>query len=500
MDGVAFLFVLGFIIVYLAVPSKTKTKTIKKTKTKNKQKESQENKNTNSTEKKTKPQSKEKINRASKYGWNDNYTHSVTNVHYEKFDFDIGGWSKEKVYIPYNNTEEYIHLHTGDMYNQFDLDHNGIKRKLKRKVVKTSNTNKKKESREEKLKSQYFENKKKYPFECSIIEKDDVFLVKSRGIISGPMDKSFDIKLLLELWDITKNRAIIRSIGDKYNFNNSTCTFEKFDSMNPNGSTFKYWKQLFSIPKKDLRFDTRGLRNIEFKLVASNPLNKRIFSTVQYNVEYNNTIKGYNEIDPKEDFEEAVIKTSMLISGVDGVFKDSEADVIKDWIRRRLDQFGDYDYDLEKDRMNMYIVESYKNIDESYLDIYDTLQMVDISASEVEKLELFQVCLDVAIADNEVHDLELEMIYDIADYLSLNSAHYRKMMEMTLPVHLHLGNTHIERTLGIDEFTDPIEIKKILLKEYKKWGNRVTHKNDKIRKQANKMIHLISEKRKEYQV
>ena len=55
--------------------------------------------------------------------WNEKKYHTKTNVQYTKFLFDKNGWSKEKVYLPKTNTDEYIHFETGDKYDRNDFDY-----------------------------------------------------------------------------------------------------------------------------------------------------------------------------------------------------------------------------------------------------------------------------------------------------------------------------------------------------------------------------------------
>ena len=55
--------------------------------------------------------------------WNEKKYHTKTNVQYTRFLFDKNGWSKEKVYLPKTNTDEYIHFETGDKYDRNDFDY-----------------------------------------------------------------------------------------------------------------------------------------------------------------------------------------------------------------------------------------------------------------------------------------------------------------------------------------------------------------------------------------
>lgn len=353
----------------------------------------------------------------------------------------------------------------------------------------------------EKLKIKYFERKRMYPFEFVTEEKNNTFFVKTKGIISGPINKNLDVKFNLELWDVTNGREVIQVVNNKYNMGpNKTFYFEKIETIRPYGILIENLHTMTSIYSKYLKFPNKGLRKIEFKLSITDRDRRRTILSVVDTLEYYNYAKGYNDISPEEDFEEAVVKTAMIVSAIDGELTNSEASIIKTWIYNRIDDFDEEEYELEKKRMNTYIAEAYTDIHEKNLDIYDTLVNIDTSISNNGKLELFQVCLDVAMADNKVHDSELEIVYDIADYLDLHKKQYCKMVETTLPVNMHLGDRHVERILGIDLMVDSIEIRKHLLGEYKKWKNRVALDDKIVREQANQMIQLISKKREEYKI
>ena len=66
--------------------------------------------------------------KAKKYGWDEKFSHSVTKVQYPEFEFDINGWSLEKVYLPSTNTDEYINIHTGNKYSNAKIDYYGNKK------------------------------------------------------------------------------------------------------------------------------------------------------------------------------------------------------------------------------------------------------------------------------------------------------------------------------------------------------------------------------------
>ena len=84
----------------------------------------------------------------------------------------------------------------------------------KKKKDETHNANHKKgqeldqkEKELETLKRKYFERKRKYPFELSVEEKNKAFTVKTKGIISGPINRDIDVKF-------TEQNVYVRGLKD----------------------------------------------------------------------------------------------------------------------------------------------------------------------------------------------------------------------------------------------------------------------------------------------
>ena len=140
--------------------------------------------------------------------------------------------------------------------------------------------------------------------------------------------------------------SIIYVLNNQYSVNsNKSFHFEKIEEIRPYGILVEHWHTLISVSSKYLKFSNKGLRKIEFKLIVSEPDSRRTITTISNIFEYHNYAKGYNDISPEEDFEEAVVKTAMIVSAIDGELTDSEASIIKAWIYNRIDEFDDKNYE-----------------------------------------------------------------------------------------------------------------------------------------------------------
>lgn len=345
-------------------------------------------------------------------------------------------------------------------------------------------------------------------FECSITDDTfkgedfewDVFHVQMKGLIEGSQD-DFPVKYIVQMMDVTDGISPILSALDQFQSKDSTVFwFESDIDRLPYSSTiFKDWVTTVKIPKAILEFPRSGSRKIEFKVFAVDAYTDKILSQDSTIVSYRNPDKGYEEqSEHREYFEEMVIKTAMLVSASDGDMDTSEANVVKSWIQRNLERYKVEYRDEEKERLNGYIKEAYHDIQDNTIDIYDILEGIENITSEGEKFELFQVCLDVAQADGEADEAELEIIHDIAKYIKLDEKQFKSMIEKTLPITMHTSPANEENLLGITPDMEVKEIKSILREQYQKWNARVASSDPKIRTQAEEMIQIIAKAREKY--
>lgn len=328
----------------------------------------------------------------------------------------------------------------------------------------------------------------------------DTFKIDIKGIIEGRSD-NFDMKFVVQMFDTTNGEYPILSTFEDFQETNSRAFFfeSKVETLPYKETVLNDWFNVVSIPKFFLEFPKKGKRKIKIKVFVIDANTRNILAKDTMETTYMAEEKGY--LDRAKDieyFEEMAIKTAMIVSASDGNMDDDEANVVKDWIKRRLSYFNEDRQIEEKSRLNGYIREIYTDIESDDVDIYEVLEGIENIASEGEKFELFQLCLDVAQADGEADEAELKIIHDIAEYIDLDRKQFRSMIEKTLPVTMHTAEANDETLLGIDSSMTDKEVKKHLREQYKKWNSRVASNDAEVRKQAEKMIHLIAEARKKY--
>ncbi len=138
-----------------------------------------------------------KVKRPLHKNWDSNYRHKNTKVQYRKFEFDINGWSTEKVLAPNSGTFEYINIFTGDKYNRAGVDYYG-KKKFKAKKQQTNtqqpnrnNYNQYNKQQEEKSFTKKLGDEYEKYIGRKFEDKGDIVIYN--GFIKGYEDKGVDI-------------------------------------------------------------------------------------------------------------------------------------------------------------------------------------------------------------------------------------------------------------------------------------------------------------------
>ena len=328
----------------------------------------------------------------------------------------------------------------------------------------------------------------------------NVFHIKMKGIVDCPSDNT-PVKYVVQLMDVTNDKKYIFSNHEDFQYPDSVVfRYESEEEVLPYvGTIFKNWSTVLKLPIIFLEFPRSGKLIIESKVFIVNKNTDYILAEHTSTFSYLNDEKGY--VDRKNDrkyLEEMIIKSAMLVSASDGDMDLEEANVVKLWIKKRLYYYSEESEEEEKSRLNGYVKEAYQEIESDDIDIYEVLEGIENIATEGEKFELFQMCLDVAQADGEADESELTIVHEIANLLKLDQNQFRKMIEKTLPITIHSTQVSDEALLGLTENMTDKEAKKHLREQYKKWNARVASSDSDIREQAEKMIHLIAETRKKY--
>lgn len=344
------------------------------------------------------------------------------------------------------------------------------------------------------------------PFEVKISKAKedafdlDCFEVKIRGAIKAPSANQ-TVQFIARMYDETDgNKELILSTIEEFQSDDSIeFSFQKSEKLPYADNLISDWLTIFKMPLVFLEFPKKGRRDISIAFYITNKQDN-ILEEAEHKISFVNNENGYlDALENRKKFEEVIIKTALLVSDSDNEMDDSEASVIKYWVKTRLTGYNESIRDENKQRLNGYIKDGFSQIKNDEIDIHSILDEIHDIASDGEKYELYELCLKVASADGKAEQEELDLLDDITDYLDLDRVKLQSMLEKELPINIYTNSVDDEESLiGITSDMDNKQIKKHLVKEYSKWNARVAHKDEKIRKQAKEMTQIIVNLRQKY--
>ncbi len=328
----------------------------------------------------------------------------------------------------------------------------------------------------------------------------DTFDVNMKGSVNGYRD-DFNAKIIVNIFDITNGKEeVVLSTLERFQKDNSEVFWYESSEVFPYANTLiSDWSLIVKIPKEFLVFPNKGKRRLKFKMYIIDSNSDHILVESTKELSYNCLENGYqDDVENREYFEEVIIKTALLVSYSDGIMDKEETKTIEHWMRKRISNYNEEYQEKHRVRLNGYMKDGLEEIKNEYVDIYDVLEGIENIASEGDKYELFQLCLDVARADGEADKKELDILDDIAEYIHLDEKQFRSMIEKTLPINIHTGEQTPEQILGISSKMSNSEIQKHLRVAFKKWNAVVAHKDAQKREQAEEMLKIITELRSKY--
>ncbi|MEN6576486.1 MAG: TerB family tellurite resistance protein [Phycisphaerales bacterium] len=214
-------------------------------------------------------------------------------------------------------------------------------------------------------------------------------------------------------------------------------------------------------------------------------------------VTYENTEAGY--VDVEDNIQRAktlAVGLAFTVGAANGRLLDPEVNVICAWAKTN---FGSADASagarLELDRALQKTATFFRH--GGTLDVQQICGEIADIAPLVGRIEILDLCLRVAAAKGQVSTAELKILKDLSDWLQVERARLRAMVEKTLPVEMHQGHD-AEMILGVTEGMSKDETRVQLNREYAKWSSRVISTDPSIRRQADQMLKLLGEARTQY--
>jgi hypothetical protein len=212
---------------------------------------------------------------------------------------------------------------------------------------------------------------------------------------------------------------------------------------------------------------------------------------------YENTEAGYLDIEDNiQRAKTLAVGLAFSVGAANGRLLDPEVNVIYAWVKTN---FGSADVSsgarLELERALQKTAGFFRR--------GGSLNLQPICAEIVEiapligRIEILDLCLRVAAAKGQVTAAEVHLLKDLSDWLQVDRARLRTMVEKILPVGMHQGHD-AEMILGVTSGMSQEEARVQLNREYAKWSSRVISTDPSIRRQADQMLRLLGQARTQY--
>ncbi len=330
--------------------------------------------------------------------------------------------------------------------------------------------------------------------------KLEVFTVQMQGAINAPMNNCPVFKTIT-LFDITNGRddqkPVLCSI-DTLQYQNTTAFYSStMDTLPFMMSLLSDWQPLLSIPIETMTFPARGRRVLLFT-VSMTALNGTVLVDAQSEVIFVNKQPGYlDSMKSRLRAAELAVKLAVSVSAADGSFAGTEGRVVKDWIQKRIASSVDSQKQEVKQKLNKAVEDamtaSGSAAPEDIIHLCnDLIEMNPIPAASMgDKYDILELCLKVASADGEAMEIELNLVYSLAESLGVDSDRFRTMIDKILPVSIH-ETEDVNTILGLEQSWTVEQKRKHLRQENRKWRALATHSNPEKQAQARQMQELIA--------
>ena len=257
------------------------------------------------------------------------------------------------------------------------------------------------------------------------------------------------------------------------------------------------WMTVATIEVSWLSFANKGERVLRLNVAVVSDNSGAIIGSAESDFNYENKAVGYLELEGNiQRAKMLAVTLAFAVSAADDKLYDCEVEVIKDWARNNIE--AEQDSDRVRSKIEKALdktVEFFKS--GSQIEIDNICRQIVETTPVAERYDILELCLRVVEANGTASSQEVELLWQLGDWLKVDAERFRSMMEKILPVGMY-EDEDAESILGLSSDMDPQEAKKRLNDEYRKWNARVTSPEADVREQAEQMLKLIAEARKQY--
>ncbi|MBL7215127.1 MAG: hypothetical protein ISS71_05570 [Phycisphaerae bacterium] len=326
--------------------------------------------------------------------------------------------------------------------------------------------------------------------ESRSVSEDKVFCVQMIGKIPTPRDR-MDTNVCVELMDITNSRFQpdpVLSVDECYRSSGQA----DFHFVTHNGIIPKKnaviipWKTIVRIPAHQLRFARRGRRKLLFKVSILACENGEVLTSDQQAIEYVFCRDGYQELgERKMDVLKASIELAAKWGVEESSFNNETKQTFLQWLNQEAQTFP----------AAMQLTEWVETLQTHHF--CNDRQAVDCLlayAEQTDKLAAIELALRVFASNAVMTTEQFAGLSDVVRRLQIKKDRFLALCQKILL----FSECRLQAPallFGIDESMDEDTFRIRLNEEYRKWNARVTHPDEEIRRQADKMLSLIAELR-----
>jgi len=212
--------------------------------------------------------------------------------------------------------------------------------------------------------------------------------------------------------------------------------------------------------------------------------------------------KGYEEEAEDQDEAHALsLKLAMGVAMADGSIDETEGSVLKKWVREAIAPYEEERQQELKEMYNKAMKDAYQQATEGALVLSDITARLNEIGEKTNKLQAVELAYLIMNADGRIDESEITAITKITKSLDLSPEEINNIRDQNIiafsgPVSV---DDNPEGLLGIDPSWDNQKKLKHLTAEFHKWnGHLNVLPEGQKRNQAQKLINLIAELRKQY--
>ena len=340
----------------------------------------------------------------------------------------------------------------------------------------------------------------RYTFTCKVeclideskpINQDKVICVQMIGRIPTSCDY-MDTDVCVELTDITNSQFhpdLVLSIDERYrSSDHGGFRYVIHNGIIPKkNAIISSWITVVEIPSYQLRFAYRGRRKLLFKVSILSREDSKVLTSNRQTIEYVSCFDGYKELqDRKLEVLKASIELAVNLSETEISSFEKIKQLLLEWLERKAQTFPS-SAELSE------WVQSLGMPNDS-CDYRQALECLLAYAVQTDKLAAVELALQVFAAGTEITTEQFSNLAEVADKLQVKQSRFLALCQKIL-LFSECKILAPSLLFGIAESMDENVFLSKLNAEYRKWNARVTHPDEEIRSQADKMLCLIAELR-----